>query len=559
VHRCSHRMTRTSRRLAVRLVLTWLVVLPFVACRPGASTPPAVIGLPVVGQVLRASPGTWTEDPTSFAFRWEACDDGGQECVVRRDGPRDAYMVRAADAGRRLRVVVTAENADGHATSASGLTAVVPRPGPRATAWSGWATSPDRSRALGRLAPVTSAATVELVVDPEDRHQTWIGAGGAMTDSTVALIERAGPDLTEALFDPQARRGARLNLVRMPLSATDFSTRAWSWQDDPALPPTPPAETQRAIDAVYQATERQPHLGVVASAWSAPGWMKDSDHLEGGGLAAGREQDYADLLVAQARALLDADVPLLAMTLGNEPGHSDPTYPTMTMTDAQLTALATAIDAPLAGDGVDLWALDHNWADRPRLDTLLAATPGSYTAAAFHCYAGDPTAMGGLAIPSVLTECTGGEWDPDWGSTFRWQARNLVVTPVTEGSTGLILWNLALDPDHGPHTGGCSDCRGIVTVDPVTGAWEPGPEYYLLAHVSRAADPGATRVGLSTPSTVPAVAFANPDGQIGIFAHNATPTTQVLSVRFADGETFRATVAPGELVTLRGSPPPPAG
>jgi glucosylceramidase len=543
----------------VRLLLASPLLLTVVACRPSASTPPAVIGLPIVGQVLRASPGTWTEDPTSFAFRWESCDDTGQGCVVRRDGSRDAYRIRGADAGRRLRVVVTAANADGHAASASGLTAVVPRPGLRATAWSGSATSPDRTRALGRLAPVTSAATIELVVDPSDRHQTWIGTGGALTDSSVALIERAGPDLTGALFDPRARHGAQLNLVRLPLSATDFSTRTWSWQDDPALPPAPPDEAQRAIDMAREAAERRPHLGVVASAWSAPGWMKDSGRLEGGGLTPGREQDYADLLVAQARALRDADVSLLAMTLGNEPGHSDPSYPTMTMTDAQLTALATAVDAPLAEDGVGLWALDHNWADRPRLDTLLAAAPGSYTAAAFHCYAGDPTAMGGLAVPSVLTECTGGEWDPDWASTFRWQARNLVVTPATEGSTGLILWNLALDPDHGPHTGGCGNCRGIVTVDPVTGEWTPGPEYYLLAHISRAADPGATRVGLTTPSTVPAVAFANPDGTIGIFAHNASPTTQVLSVGFTDGETFRATVHPGELVTLRGSPPPPAG
>lgn len=553
---------RVRRWLRAELVLLPACVgllLPLVACRPSASTPPAVIGLPVVGQVLRASPGTWSGEPASFALRWESCDDGGQECLVRQDGLRDRYTVRGADAGRRLRVVATASNADGSAAVPSGLTAVVPRSGPRATAWSGWATSPDRTWALGRLEPVTAAATVELVIDPGDRHQTWIGAGGALTDSSVALIERAGPYLTEALFDPQVRRGARLNLVRLPLSPTDFSTRAWSWQDDPALPPAPPAEAQRAIDAIHQATLRQPHLGVVASAWSAPGWMKDSGRLEGGGLAAGREQDYADLLVAQARALRDADVPLLAMTLGNEPGHSDPSYPTMTMTDAQLTALATAIDSPLAEDGVGLWALDHNWADRSRLDALLAAAPGSYTAAAFHCYAGDPTAMGGLAVPSVLTECTGGGWDPDWGSTFRWQARNLVVTPVTEGSTGLILWNLALDPDHGPHTGGCGNCRGIVTVDPATGTWEPGPEYYVLAHLSRAADPGATRVGLSTPSTVPAVAFANPDGTIGIFAHNDTPTTQVLSVRFADGETYRATVESGELVTLRGSPPPTAG
>jgi glucosylceramidase len=544
---------------SARLVAVVVVLVSLVACRPSPGAPPSVIGLPRVGQVVQASVGKWSGAPTSFTFRWESCDGEGQGCVVRQDGPAAAYTIRATDTGRRLRVVVTASNRDGSARAASALTAVVPRPGGRVVAWSGSATSPDGGRALGRLALVTAPATVELRVDPADRHQRWLGTGGALTDSSVTLIDRSGPGVVDALFDPHAPGGARLNLARLPLSATDFSTRTWSWQDDPARAPTAPAEAEAAIGVLDRAADRQRHLGVVAAAWSAPGWMKDSGRMEGGGLAAGREQDYADLLVAQARALRAEGVGLVAMTLGNEPGNSNSTYPTMTMSDEQLTALAAAVQGPLAAEGVELWALDHNWADRPRLDALLAAAPGRYSAAAFHCYAGEPTAMGGLAIPAVLTECTGGEWDPDWGSTFRWQARNLVVTPVTEGSVGLVLWNLALDPDHGPHTGGCGDCRGIVTVDPATGTWEPGPEYYLLAHLSRAADPGATRIGMASTPAIPAVAFANPDSTIGIFGHNATSSEQVVSVTFADGEPFRTVVGPGELYTLRGSPPLPAG
>ena len=41
----------------------------------------------------------------------------------------------------------------------------------------------------------------------------------------------------------------------------------------------------------------------------------------------------------RAAAPLDDGLPLVAMTLGNEPGHSSTGYPTMTMTDGQLTAL----------------------------------------------------------------------------------------------------------------------------------------------------------------------------------------------------------------------------
>ncbi len=316
------------------------------------------------------------------------------------------------------------------------------------------------------------------------------------------------------------------------------------------------------MDALHQAAVRQPRLGVVASAWSAPAWMKASGQLEGGGLAAGKEQAYADLLTAQADALLDDGLPLVAMTLGNEPGHSNTSYPTMTMTDGQLTTLAQAVDGPLGDQGVGLWALDHNWADRPRLDTLLAAAPGSYSAAAFHCYGGDPAAMGGLAVPSVLTECTGGDWDPDWGSTFRWQAQNLVVTPVASGSTGLILWNLALDPDHGPHTGGCGNCRGIVTVDPATGAWEPGPS--TTCSRTSAAPPTPARPGSASWARRRSPPWRSRTRTARSASSATTPPGH--RRRSASGSPTRGRRRRGvphgraarRALSLRGSPPPPA-
>ena len=87
----------------------------------------------------------------------------------------------------------------------------------------------------------------------------------------------------------------------------------------------------------------------------------------------------------------------------------------MTMTDGQLTTRRAGGRRAADDRGVELWALDHDWADRPRLDNLLAAAPGSFSAAAFHCYGGEPRGDGGLAFPPSSTECTGGDWDPAWG------------------------------------------------------------------------------------------------------------------------------------------------
>jgi glucosylceramidase len=531
-------------------------LLVAVGCVPVSVAPPDIVGLPEVGQTLTASPGRWNGEPTAFTFTWRSCraSAAGDECVTRQQGPAPTYAVAWADRGRRLRVTVTGTNQDGSGSADSAPTAVVRDDADPSIAWQGWATSPDHARSLGELAVASEPSTAELTVDPAERHQTWLGAGGALTDSAVGLLDRAGPDLLRTLFDPDAAGGARLGLVRLPLSATDFSTRAWTWQDDPAAPVAAPPEAVDAIAALQQAAALRPDLQAVGASWSAPAWMKDSGRLNGGGLAPGMEDRYADLLVQQARLLRRSGVPLLAMSLGNEPGHSAADYPTMTMSDQQMIGLAGAVHDRLADKGVELWALDHNWSDRARADALLAGAPGAFDAVAFHCYSGQPSSMGELAVPVVMTECTGGDWDPSWASTFRWQARNLVVDPAANGSTGLLLWNLALDPTRGPHTGGCGNCRGIVTVDPATGSWTPEPEFFLLAQLGRAADPGAVRTGLRSSAGIAAVAFANPDGTIGIFGHNDTGRRQVVDVAFAAGDATRVAIEPGELFTLRGSP-----
>jgi glucosylceramidase len=557
----------SRRGIGVALAFTCLAVT--VACKPASSAPPEIIGVPEVGQTLTASPGTWSGGP-AFSYTWHSCTGGvPDECLARQEGPAAAYVVVAADLGRRIRVQVTATNTDGTQTVASALTAVVTEGSEPPIPWQSWATSPDQARVLTAVDRAQEASadralaltagvlvqepsTAELVIDRTVRHQTWLGVGGAVTDSSVSLIERAGSGLTSALFDPAAPNGARLNLLRLPLSATDFSTRFWTWQDNPAQAAVPPDEAQRALAVVDRAVALRPDLRLVAAAWSAPAAMKDSGTLQGGGLAPGKEDAYAGLLLHQAALLQASGYPLMAMTLGNEPGNSNPTYPTMTMTDQQMIGLAQSLHGSLALQGVELWALDHNWDDRGRVDTLLAGAPGAFAAAAFHCYGGKPEGMAGLPVPAAMTECTGGDWDSSWASTFRWQARNLVTDAAAYGSTGLLLFNLALDPTRGPHTGGCGNCRGIVTVDPATGTWTPEPEYYLLAHLSRAADRGATRVDLTSRPDIPAVAFENPDGTIGIFGHNDSGVRQVVSVRFPAGDAARIAVEPGELFTLRG-------
>lgn len=66
---------------------------------------------PVVGQVARSTTGEWAgEQPMTFAFQWLRCDANGNSCLTLVGANDDAYTVREGDAGKRLRVRVTASN-----------------------------------------------------------------------------------------------------------------------------------------------------------------------------------------------------------------------------------------------------------------------------------------------------------------------------------------------------------------------------------------------------------------------------------------------------------------
>jgi glucosylceramidase len=301
-------------------------------------------------------------------------------------------------------------------------------------------------------------------------------------------------------------------------------------------------------------TDLQPALRVVATPWSAPAEMKTTGSLRGGALRDDAVDDYGRMLLAQAGWLSDHGVPLWAMTLGNEPGYSAD-YPTMTMSDSQMASLGNGVRPGLGGAGVRLWAVDHNWADRSRVDAVLDAAPDGFDGAAFHCYAGSPSQMAGLGVPRMVTECTG--TTDGWPGTFAWDARTLVAGAVDAGSSGLMMWSLALDGDHGPvdpgSAAGCKDCRGLVTV--TDEGVRPEPEFYTLAHLSRAASPGARVVSASADPGLSVAAFRNPDGSIGVFGHNATGSAQTVRIDIRGRSDVTARVEAGDLFTVRGAAP----
>ena len=412
-----------------------------------------------------------------------------------------------------------------------------------------WATSvPGGVRVIAEDSGVTaSAATAPVAtvrLDTSSVGQRWQGIGASLTDASVALLD-GRPAAIEALFGSPAEGGAGLDLVRLPLSATDFSMSDWTWEAvDGAVEPPPEALT--ALEVLDQIGEVAP-VGVYAVGWTAPGGLRSAPEARGGVLLDEAVADYGGVLLGQVEELLDRGVPLQAVSLGNEPGHvSD--YPTLGMTDEQMLALADIVAGPLDEVGVDLVALEHNWSDVGRAERLMA--DGPFDAAAFHCYGGDPAVMAQVGNP-IVTECTAtiGQWPDSVG----WMVRELVAESVRAGATGVFTWNLALDPQHGPKApGGCENCRGLLTIDPEAGTVEPTPEYSVMRLLATAADPGAVVLATERIEHLPVVAFANPDGSVGVFGHNDTDAAVTIDVVIDGADSRRFTVEPWAVFSVRG-------
>ena len=80
--------------------------------------PPSITGTARVGDVVTARNGSWEKSPSSFRYRWLRCNASGVNCVLTSsDG--QTYRLSDVDAGRTLRVRVTAANADGSSTARS--------------------------------------------------------------------------------------------------------------------------------------------------------------------------------------------------------------------------------------------------------------------------------------------------------------------------------------------------------------------------------------------------------------------------------------------------------
>jgi hypothetical protein len=130
----AHRSRRRARRKAATARHAWRGHNHSLVEAPAEVAPPTIGGIAQQGQTLSASTGTWSNEPTSYAYQWQDCNALGEGCLAIAGATASTYTLTASDVGDTMRILVTASNAGGSAQAASAVTGAVEPPAPVSTA-----------------------------------------------------------------------------------------------------------------------------------------------------------------------------------------------------------------------------------------------------------------------------------------------------------------------------------------------------------------------------------------------------------------------------------------
>lgn len=425
-----------------------------------------------------------------------------------------------------------------------------------------WLTTESKSFLGTEVAVDYTSDVSDLVVriDPTQTYQTIDGFGGTLTGSSAYLFQQmsaeARANVLKKLFDP--KEGAGLESLRITIGASDFSMDLYTYCDKEGIEnfAIPDIDKRDLIPVLKEILAINPNVKIIASPWSPPAWMKSSNNLNYGTLKGAEVyDDYATYFVKYVQTMQAEGITIDAITLQNESDFESNVHPSMKLSWEQHVAVIGQYLGPkFEAEGIKtkILVLDHNFDIYEYALSMLNDNANKYiNGVAFHGYAGDPSSISKVkaAYPDksiYQTELSGGDWntDAEMGTMFYYTSKQLIPS-IQNGSSNFMMFNVALNSQHGPVTPGgtfCEDCRGIVTIDGDNVKEEL--EYYMLNHFGKVVRTGAKLIKTSYSGSFPegatTTAFLNPDGSRGLVIVNESGND--LNITISDEMVSKRTV-----------------
>ena len=391
--------------------------------------------------------------------------------------------------------------------------------------------------------PIVGSNTAKQSIDTiyfnqQIQFQKIEGFGYTLTGGSAALLHQLPSQKRDAILQDifgQGQNALNVNYLRISMGASDLDAAVFSYDDlvagtvDPDLTKMSIAkDLERLIPILKEIKAIQPNLKLMATPWSPPVWMKDNGQSKGGHLLPKYYATYAQYFVKYIQLMRAEGLTINAVTIQNEPEHGG-NNPSMLMTAEEQTKFIKNHLGPLfknQGINTEIVIWDHN-ADNPNypIQILNDSVAKSYvSAAAFHLYLGHESALSKVyqTHPDKKIYFTE-QWTGAKGNfagDFMWHMEHVVIGTMANWSSLVLEWNLANDPNFGPHTpGGCTECLGAMTI--AGSEIKRNVSYYIIGQVAPFVPRGAFRVETKSVNTqIQSIGFVRPDGKKVLLALN---------------------------------------
>jgi glucosylceramidase len=437
-----------------------------------------------------------------------------------------------------------------------------------------------------------ASGTTTITIHLDQPRQTVLGFGAALTEATASVVSSLPASKQQEILDAYyGADGSGYTLARTHIGSCDFALAQYSYDDsttpDPTLAKFSIAHDKALLLPLLKraTTATAGTLKILASPWSAPGWMKDNGQMQGHGsdgrLLSQYYATYASYLSKYLQAYQAEGVAIWGITTQNEPVGVGGSREGMEWAPSDMNRFIRDNLAPqLKSDGLQatqIFYFDHNkgdvgtdavtWAKTilqdPVTNHYVAGTAVHWYGSTIHTYeaaldainAVDPTktilfdegtadALGdtGYGSSSPMFQYSWMKddfyWKKDgfdWGYWFASRVDHPVYEPayryirdiivgLNHWYVGFIDWNAVLNRDGGPgHLR--NPVPAAILVDPTVNGIYYSPIFYILQHFSKFMRPQA-RVLATTVQLASNVAATDYDG---------TPTQ--------DGQALLATAA----------------
>ncbi|XP_023035479.1 lysosomal acid glucosylceramidase [Drosophila willistoni] len=425
---------------------------------------------------------------------------------------------------------------------------------------------------------------IKVSVKREQRYQNITNFGGAFTGSVSHILQKLPTELQDHVYRSYFHSdGIAYNSLRMTIGGSDFDLEPWAYNELPRNDPLLTNFTKldkRDLIKIHQ-MERLKTVGnlktlkIMATAWSAPPWMKNNDRWTGfGQLKTEYYETWAKYYLRFLELMQSKNMPIWSISTGNEPlngiiGFFFVRFMSMGWTPWQQAIWLNDYLGPLIKNSTQSHVLifgndDQRYTYPSYFHKMRASRPNALDyldGLAVHWYWDD--VFGPQLIDKTHEEmpnklllntesCVGDKpWQthgPELGNWDRGeQYMRSYMQDFQHHFNGWLDWNLVLDEQGGPnYVNNYVDAPIIVNTTSRSEIYKQ-PIYYAIGHYSKFLPEQSVRIETETNLTnefaqLKVVGFLRPDGTVVLIIYNGENLTVDVALKDSQSGEFNLSI-----------------